>query len=66
MKVNVFLHYRHAAYASSRVDDVRVVEAESPLLPGIRSVTTEIGDNWIEVVGVSLEDVEGLEDLGDG
>ncbi len=59
MKVSVFLHLTHHAYARSQVDDARVVSSESPLLPGIRSVTTEVGGWWIEIENVELEGVEG-------
>ncbi len=58
MKVSVFLHLTHHQYARSSVDDARVVESESPLLPGIRSVTTEVGGWWIELENINLEDVE--------
>ena len=59
MTVSVFLHLTHHAYARSQVDDVRVVASESPLLPGIRSVTTEVGGWWLELEDVELEGVEG-------
>ena len=57
MKVSIFLHLTHHQYARSSVDDTRVVASESPLLPGIRSVTTEVGSWWVEIKNVELEGV---------
>ena len=57
MRVSVFLHLDHPQYARSQVTDTRVVGSESPLLPTIRSVTTEVGSWWLEIENVELEGV---------
>jgi len=64
MKVSVFLHLDHPTYARSQVTDTRVVPSESPLLPGIRSVTTEVGGNWIEIENVIVVDSNDTEFKG--
>ncbi len=52
MKVSVYVKMRHAMYASSSVDEVRVVESGS-----VDALNLELDDDWRELPEVEVEAV---------
>ncbi len=50
MRVSVYVKMRHAMYASSSVDEVRVVESGS-----VDALNLELDDDWRELPEVEVE-----------
>jgi hypothetical protein len=51
MKVNVYVKMRHAMYASSSVEEVRVVESES-----VEALNLDLDDDWREFPNIEVFD----------
>ena len=67
MRVNVYVKMRHAMYASSWVEEVRVIESGS-----VDALNLELDDDWREFPAIEwqefpaieVEGVEGVVDIG--
>ena len=51
MRVSVFVKMRHAMYASSSVEEVRVIETGS-----IEALDLDLDDDWRELPEIEVED----------